>query len=425
MELSVKLIPERMPVVVAFAESAARTVGLADTATTMMALSTEELFMALCKNIPGTEIKIRFADRRYAADLLFQVPQPPDLRIFNITVRPDHETEAGLADIGLFLASRACDQFSIQQLALGGWEIMLRKNRSYPVNAQQAQPSFPPVRTWQLTTAPDPDAIKQFSSLIANSYAACQFPEEFSPPGRLLDKIASNEYGIILAQGERGELAGGLIWHADEGRVVECFGPYLAAPAEPGQLVTALCEKVAEQFGRSNRLGLVLYAPQQVPATAGFETAGSLAIPGGTIWTGYRMLAEEFGAEAVIASQLIPFYTDCCTSMALARNIRAYRDDGEAGNDLTLFATLVNHASGMLRLKPLLVGRDAGTVLADHLQLFDQEQFSAIYCTVDTGRPFDALLVPHLLQNGFNPQILAPWAGTGDLIHLYRAGNKQ
>lgn len=421
MELNVELIPERMPVVVAFAESAAKAAGLAEAETTMLALSTEELFLALCSSIPGAAITVRLQDRRYAADLLFQVPQPPDLRIFNITSRPDHETEEGLAEMGLFLASRACDQFSIQQLALGGWEIMLRKERSYPAPVQQSQP-HPAVQTWQLTTAPAPDLVKQFSALIADSYAACQFPEEFTPPGRLLDKLASNAYGIILAQGEQGELAGGLIWHADEGRMVACFGPYLAAPTESEQLTIALCEKLAELFGRSNRLGLVLYAPQQPPVAAGFEAAGSLAIPGGTIWTGYRMLAEEFGADAAVAAELMPFYTDWCNSMALARNIRTYHDDGETGNGLTLFATRLNRSTGMARLTPLLVGRDAETVLEEHLQLLDQEQFSAIYCTVDTGRPFDTLLTPHLLKHGFIPRMLVPWGGTGDLIHLYRAG---
>ena len=424
MELNVELIPERMPVVVAFAESAAKSAGLAAAETTMLALSTEELFLALCSSIPGAGITVRFQDRRYAADLLFQVPQPPDLRIFNITSRPDHETEEGLAEMGLFLASRACDQFSIRQMELGGWEIMLRKERSYPAPVQQSQP-HPAVQTWQLTTTPAPDLVKQFSTLIADSYAACQFPEEFTPPGRLLDKLASNEYGIILAQGEQGELAGGLIWHADEGRMVACFGPYLAAPTEPEQLAIALCEKVAEQFGRSNRLGLVLYAPQRPPVAAGFEAAGSLAIPGGTIWTGYRMLAEEFGADAAVAAELLPFYTDWCSSMALARNIRTYHDDGETANGLTLFATRLNRSTGMARLTPLLVGRDAEAVLEEHLQLLNQEQFSAIYCTIDTGRPFDARLAPHLLKRGFTPRMLVPWGGTGDLIYLHRAGGSR
>ena len=424
MELNIELIPERMPVVVAFAEAAAKNAGLADAEATMLALSTEELFLALCSCIPGAGITVRLQDRRYAADLLFQVPQPPDLRIFNITSRPDHETEEGLADMGLFLASRACDQFSIRHLALGGWEIMLRKERSYPVSAQQSR-SHTPVLTWRLTTDPTPDAVKEFSALIADCYAACQFPEEFTTPGRLLDKLASNEYGVILAQGEQGELAGGLVWHADEGRIVECFGPYLTTGTEPEQLTTALCEKVTELFGRSNRLGLVLYAPQQPPAAAGFETAGSLAIPGGTIWTGYRMLAEEFGADAAVATELMPFYTDWCNSMALARNIRSYHDDGETANGLTLFATRLNHATGMARLTPLLVGRDAEAVLVEHLHLLDQEQFNAIYCTIDTGHPFDSLLVPHLLKHGFTPRMLVPWGGIGDLIHLHRAGGSR
>jgi hypothetical protein len=88
-----------------------------------------------------------------------------------------------------------------------------------------------------------------------------------------------------------------------------------------------------------------------------------------------------------VAAELMPFYTDWCNSMALARNIRVYHDDGETANGLTLFATRLNRSTGMARLTPLLVGRDAESVLAEHLDLLDQEQFSAIYCTLDTGRP--------------------------------------
>ena len=79
MELKVELVPERMPVVVAVAESAAKSAGLAAPEITMLALSTEELFLALCSSIPGAGITVRFQDRRYAADLLFQVPQPPEI----------------------------------------------------------------------------------------------------------------------------------------------------------------------------------------------------------------------------------------------------------------------------------------------------------------------------------------------------------
>jgi hypothetical protein len=121
---------------------------------------------------------------------------------------------------------------------------------------------------------------------------------------------------------------------------------------------------------------------------------------------------------------MMPFYSHCCNSMALARNIRTCTDDGETGNGLTLFATRLNHATAMARLTPLLVGRDAEAVLARHLLLLDQEQFSAVYCTIDTGHPFDALLVPHLLKSGFTPRMLVPWGGNGDLIHLYRAGGR-
>ncbi len=422
MELRIELVAARMPVAVGFVEAVAKTAGLTEAAARLLALSTEELFLALCNSMPDVSINLHCLDRRHAVDLLFQIPQaPPDLRIFNITARLDHDSEQGLAEMGLYLASRACDQFGIRQLPLGGWEIMVRKERSYPSLA--AEQLIPLSRTdgLVLTADPPPEALKQLSHLIAERYAPCQFPEEFTPAGRLLDKLASGEYGAVLARDQQENLAGGLIWRAEAGRIAECFGPYLNLAEGQETLAAALCEKVVEQFGRSDRLGLVLYAPQQPPPAAGFEAAGCLQTPTATVWAGYCMLAEEFGARATVPTELLSFYTAHCTEMALARSVVNCHDDGESGNGLTLFATRLNRTSSMARLTPLLVGRDAAATLAEHLELLDREGFKAVYCSIDTGRPFDALLAPHLLQSGFRPCLLVPWGGVGDLIHLHRS----
>lgn len=421
MELKLELEPTRMPVAVSFAETAARSAGLGSHESHMLGLSVEELFMALCSSMPTSTVVLTCHDRRHAVDLLFNIPEaPPDLRIFNITTRPDHDTEEGLANMGLYLASRACDQFRVRQLHSTSWEIMLRKERTYPVPQQSPSPPVQLSDNWQVRTEPTSDMVKQLSDLIATQYATFQFPEEFTPPGRLLDKQASKEYGVILAEGPDGELAGGLIWHSSEHRIIECFGPYLNQVTEPERLVVALCEAVSIQFGRSSCFGMMLYAPQELPPAAGFEPAGCLETPGGTIWAGYRMIQEEFGALALVPQELLPFYTTLSSGMALARTIREYHDDGESGDGLTLFCTRLNRTAGMAHLTPQLVGRDAAQVLTEHLQLLDGEGFSAIYCTLDTGRPFDALLAPHLLACGFMPCLLVPWGGTGDLLQLHR-----
>jgi|GEM_PF-1618832 hypothetical protein len=426
MELKLELDPARMPVAVAFVESAAQSAGFEERERSLLALSVEELFLALCSTMPDSEVWLQFRDLRYAAEVCFRFPQPPpDLRIFNITARPDHESDEGLANMGLFLASRACDQFSVQQIAQGDWEILLRKERRYPTTGQLQAAAATPCNGWSISTTPSPDAVKQLSNLIAAQYATAQFPEAFTPPGLLLDKLASANYGVILAQGDRGELAGGLIWRTTGRRIVDCFGPYLNSPADPEQLVDALCEQLCHLFGRSSYLGMMLYAPQAVPASAGFEPSGSLDRSTGSIWTGYRMLAEEFGAMACLPEELIPFYRHWSDGMALTRQLRVYHDSGESGNRLTLFGTRLNPTAGMAQLTPLLVGRDAGQILAEHLDLLDNEGYSTICCTLDTGRPFNSLLAPHLLAHGFTPRILVPWGGDGDLLQLYRMRGQQ
>lgn len=426
MELHIELIPAQMPMAVTFVETVTKAAGMPEAETGMLVLSAEELFMTLCNSMPGVTITLRCRDRRHAVDMLLQIPQaPPDLRIFNITARLDHDSDQGLEQMGLYLASRACDQFGIRQLPMGGWEIMLRKERRYPAQSADTVPLPVSLANLLLTTTPAPEAVKQLSLLIAQQYAAFQFPEQFTPCGRLLDKLASDVYGVVLAHTENGIVAGGLLWRTDGERIVECFGPYLNVSEGHEQLSTLLCEKAVEQFGRSNRLGLVLYAPQRPPASAGFEEAGSLTTPSGSIWTGYCMLAEEFGAAASVPDALRPWYQEFCSSMALARQVHCYHDNGEGGDGLTLFAARLDRGTGMARLTPLLVGRDAAAVLAAHLELLESDGFSSVYCCLDTGHPFDALLAPYLLQQGFTPCLLVPWGGSGDLIHLVRNGSRQ
>lgn len=421
MELRLELEPSRMPMAVAFAETAAREAGLGELETGELTMSAEELFLALCSSMPGADIRLLFRNRRYAVDLLFQAPQPlSDLRIFNITSRPDLETEQGLAAIGLFLASRMCDQFDLRQLPGGRWEIMLRKDRSYPT-ASPLQSRFSGESCdWKVISDPPADAVAMFSALISEQYPAAQFPENFSPAGRLLDKLASGEYGVILALDQQGVQAGGLIWHCSEGHIVECYGPYLNCLEGPETLLTALCEKAAELFGRSDHHGMVLYAPQAPPAAAGFDPAGNLETVNGRVWAGYRMMGEDFGAAALVPESLMPFYTAACADLALPRDISICHYNSGQGDGLTLFSTRLDRATGMARLTPLLIGRDAGPVLDEHLHLLDSERFCTTCCVLDTGRPFDTLLVPRLLHHGFVPRLLIPWGGAGDQIHLYR-----
>ncbi len=443
MELKLELDSARMPVAVAFTESAAQSAGFEKRERSLLVLAVEELFLALCKVMPGSNIELGFRDRCYAAELCFSFFQPPpDLRIFNITSIPDHHSEAGMDDLGLFLASRICDQFSVQQMPQGNWVIRLIKERNYPATpSDQKEPDAAiitdavksdssilsghtvidqQIGSWNILSTPGPDSVKQLSDLINRRYSATQFPENFSPPGRLLDKLASNDYGVILAQGEHGVTVGGLIWRSTDRRIVECFGPYHNNPLEPELLTDTLCEKLCQQFGRSRYLGIVLYSPQAPTPGAGFEPAGCVETAGTMIWTGYRMLNEEFGAVAYLPSELLSFYHHWISSMALSREICEYRDNGEGADGLTLFGTLLNRSAGMALLTPLMVGRDAAQVIQEHLQLLDNEGYTAICCQLDTGRPFDSLLGSHLLANGFVPRVLVPWGGHGDLLHLYR-----
>ncbi len=423
-ELKLPLNPGMMHLAVSFAETAAKMAALAERETVLLALGVEELFMALCKTMEGSPVEILFRDCRFAVEIIFRFRQPPpDLKVFNITSRPGHDTDEDLENIGLFLASRASDQFDIRKLNGECWEIMLRKERQYPTSESPECTKRQTIAKWKISLSPSSPSVKTLSDLIALDYRSAQFPEEFTPAGRLLDKIASGDYGAIIAEDKNGAVAGGLIWRTTESHLVECFGPYIGEAAERERLAIELCEAVTALFGRSGHNGMILYAPVPPPLDAGFETAGSIETSECAIWAGYRMMKEEFGSIAYIASGLLQYYTERSAAMALAREIKDYRDDGETGDGLTLFASRLNRSAGLAQLKPLLTGKDADSVLKEHLELLDHSGYLTTVCLLDTGRPFDSLLVPHLISRGFCPVMLVPWGGIGDIIHLQRRSN--
>lgn len=426
MELKLLLEPALMPMAVTFSETAARLADFGERERSMLALSVEELFMALCNSMEGTEIQLTCLNLRYAIDIIFRFNQPPpDLRVFNITSRPGHDSEDELQTMGLFLASRASDQFSIRRLQhKEGWEITLRKERDYP---QQIENSYttPSTEGPFSISPPSPSAVKALSALIARDFKFAQLPEELTPQGRLLDKVASGQYGVILTENSKGQTAGGIVWRTTEQRIVECFGPYIGDISERAILASQLCEELVTKFGRELKNGMLLYAPEPPPPDAGFEPAGSFETPEGYVWAGYRMMREEYGSVAHIAPELIAFYSAHVNSMALARDIREYMDNGETGDGLTLFSTRLDRTAGVAMLRPMLAGKDAATVLREHLALFDSSGFSKTVCLIDTGRPFDSLIAPHLITTGFIPKMLVPWGGEGDIIHLERRYQSQ
>ncbi len=259
--------------------------------------------------MPGAELIVGFLDRRYAVDLLFQIPRPPaDLRIFNITARPDHDSEEGLAGMGLYLASRACDQFSIQQLASGSWKIMLRKERSYPPHPAAPATAHEAAATWQIAAVPAPDAVKQLSALIGDAYAALQFPETFTPPGRLLDKLASTEYGVILAQDPQGELAGGLIWRTGGGKVVNASAPTCAVLLRTAPWQQHSAKRLPNSLAAATGSAWCSTPPSNRPPQPASRLPDSLRHPRHGLDRLPDAGTEEFGADAWVPQ-------GCCRSI--------------------------------------------------------------------------------------------------------------
>jgi hypothetical protein len=77
----------------------------------------------------------------------------------------------------------------------------------------------------------------------------------------------------------------------------------------------------------------------------------------------------------------------------------------------------------MAVLRPVWDGADASKNLEKHILTLKNEGIRSILFEIDTGHAWQANLTPILLENGFTPRLILPYAGKADVvIFQYREG---
>ena len=156
-----------LPVAVSFVENTCAGLGFGKKETTALVLATEEIFVYLNKHNNGTIISICCKSKQYLMELSLNFESKNfNPRAFNLTTDVDVDDDVSLDEMGLLIASRMVDEFTMEEEA-ETISITLQKYRMYEqVSVPKYSPE--PLVAWSVAS-PDRMEIKILTELYTES----------------------------------------------------------------------------------------------------------------------------------------------------------------------------------------------------------------------------------------------------------------
>ena len=271
----------------------------------------------------------------------------------------------------------------------------------------------------------EPEELKVFVRMVAEYHHPHVVPRDFAFPGKVTDMAASGDYRILVAADRGGHIGGGLAWRREDSRLVECFGPYVFNQPLGSTMARELLDACIGAIARSKAVGLINRAPTPEFPVEYFERLGSLVLCGadGTqfeLEAYYRELEEDLGGTMWTHPALESFLSSEYRRLVFPREIRPVSGEGETEWPCSVVSAEVDRGQRRVTLRPVWRGRDCEEVVAAHADLFAVEGIPCIFFEVDLGIPWHAHFVPALFKSGFQPRLLLPWGGKGDLVVFQR-----
>lgn len=429
--LNARLNPVFTALVTSFAEQSAKAFGLDHAGALKLTLACEEIFTYLCGIDKGDKpVTIEAINGLYFVQvkILFDVAHF-DPRAFNLTAKVSLDDESGLEDMGLLIASRSVDRFSINHDAREGTGVVLIKDKSYPEISRTELTVVKPLKNITIIS-PDPEALKLFVHQTVSMYPNNPYPPDFRFPGKLVDMVASGEYKVLIATDNYGTVGGGVIWRWRIARkkIVECAGPYIFGQPPESGTAEKLMDALIGAIAKTEAICLVNeYATPELPGQY-FEPLGLVDYygPDGTFlpWClYYRLLKEDVGSRVWAHPELQDFLKTQYKLLSFARKIELTGYGGEARPPHSVFASQFIRAQRVVILRPVWDGIDVSVNLSKHLQILKNEGIQTIFVEIDLGHAWQANLAPALRENGFTPRLILPYAGKADIVVFqYREG---
>lgn len=426
--LMTPLLSEFLRVVTTFAEESALAFGLRRAETMKLTLASEEIYSHLCQVARKEDtVAIESSNEGYYVEFSFLFSSSDfNFRAFNLTSSVSSEDEDSLGEMGLLIASRVVDDFHIVRDSQKGMLLTLIKEKSYPEASEMVVPEIKTLKNFRVVI-PDADGIKVFVRLVAIHYPPSLCPQAFQFPGKVVDMIASGEYGAMIAVDDRGQTGGGVFWHRGKGRTVELFGPFIFNQPGDSGIAEGLIEACMGSVARTDAIGLLSRSPTPELPKMYFESLGSLDSVGisgefapGTVY--YHNFHEDPGGRVWSHPDLEVFLASEYRRLFLAREIRMTMPEGERRSRYSVFSPRFDRANRRVTLRAVWDGADAEANLARHLQVLQQEDVADIFFEIDLAYAWQARLSGILLEHGFTPRFIIPFGGEADLVVFQHRG---
>ena len=391
-----------------------------------LTLATEEIFLHMgdVTHIEK-ELTIRCILKSYyvRVDFLFEADDP-DLGAFNLVNRTAVKEGKLSPQMGLMLASRSVDRFFIEREEGKKLKLSLIKEKPYPLLKGESTIPVQPLSDYSVRT-PDPSELKLLSMLICQTNPGELLPEFFSYPGKVVDMESGGYLGAAVAVSPSGVLGGGILWRWITPKTVECLGPYLFGQSEDTAMGEGLLEACLGSLARTACVGVISRFPTRTPLERYFETIGELSI-----WRGqghmtdlevhYRAMHEDPGSRIWCHDAVRSFVEEQYERLSLPRTLTEVMDAGETWPRDSLLATDFRFLKRHAILTPLLAGSDIRQNLSEHIRILEREGIGAIFFDMDLTDAKNAVWTPALLEAGFSPKLILPYALKGDLLIFER-----
>ena len=411
-----------IPLVQGVLETGAPILGLDQGKTLRLALAAEEFILHLSKTSPGTRLNMTLTREASRVSVLFRFESSSDdLWAMNLTAEGEisRDLDLGMDHMGLLLVSRVVDSFSIT-LNRRTVDIILYQNITYPEIEKAIAPDQSLEGTLNAHSFCEPAEISHACARAMACYPETLYPEAFKTPGEIIDRIAGKEFFAGLVKDEAGTIAGMICWEIPSRQTVEFYGPYLFSD-NPKDTARLLIDLLVTSVARTSAITLYSRMATQDLPKGDFEPLARLTcrqfngkIEKKTLW--FRHLKEDTGCSVWAHPNLADFLKKTYKNLFLMRTIREYKSQGEIRPDRSLLGTRLEATRKEATLWPMLDGADIHENICRHIKLLTDEQYTNIFFTIDLSAGWQAALGEILVQTGFLPAYVLPYAGQSDKV---------
>jgi len=424
--ISLKLLADArfIPLIQGVVEQSGTVFGLERNKALRMTMASEELVSHLAATAGGAEIDLTVTAGGWCvtADFSF-IADPSDLWAMNLVAKENIGAGKSMDHLGLLLASRMSDGFSIR---LDGKvvHLELRQDLDYPFIEPQPGSRGVAKGAVRIVDNPESALIKEACAQVLNLYPAHEVHEAFYKPGKVVDMAARKDLDVVVAVDEIGALAGMISWRSPSERSVSFSGPYIFL--DGGDTAEVLETHLLNTVARTDVVSLFSDLGTDDLISQNFEELGKLDFvqPDDDtieldVW--FRHLREDSGAAVWAHPAMHGFLESVYDRLVLMRTIRDTDGSGEKLPDRSVFSVRLRPELKEATLSPLVAGADASEVVAHHLETLSKDGYRNIFFDLDLAYGWQAAMGKALMDNGFEPKLVLPYAGKSDVV-VFRHG---